>query len=297
MNEPTTVIGAGAMGRAIAAALLDAGHPVTVWNRTPGRTGDLAARGAAIAGDPVDAVGASDLVLLCLLDDRSVRDVLEAAGDAIRDRTVVNLVTGTPDEARAVAAWVADHGASYLDGVMMAVPSMIGTPQATILYGGSADAHRRHEAALLAVAGDSPFLGEDVGLPALYDVGLLTLLYATMTGWLQAFAVVGAGGVTATAFLPHARAWFDNVVVADDPAAIAGAIDRRQYPDTVPSSLGLNAAAMRLLTEVHQAVGVDGTIIAAISALAERRVADGHGADGYTSLIEAIRSPVASTGA
>lgn len=39
---PVSVIGLGAMGRALAGAFLDAGHPTTVWNRSPGRAGELA---------------------------------------------------------------------------------------------------------------------------------------------------------------------------------------------------------------------------------------------------------------
>ena len=62
-------------------------------------------------------------------------------------------------------------------------------------------------------------------------------------------------------------------------------------PDTIPSPVALNAAAMRLLIEVHDESGVDGGLIRAISALAERRVVAGHGGDSYTSLIEAIRAP------
>ncbi|MPY92629.1 MAG: NAD(P)-dependent oxidoreductase [Acidimicrobiia bacterium] len=291
MHHRTTVIGTGAMGQALAIALLDAGHPVTVWNRTRERADPLVARGAVLAADVVDAVSASELVLVSVLDSAAVRDVLDSAGDAVRDRTIVNLVTGTPGEARSVADWAVEHGADHLDGAMMAVPSMIGSPGATILYGGAVDAYHRHEPTLRTVASDSPFLGVDAGLPALYDVGLLTMLYATMTGWLQAFAVVGAGGVTAEEFLPHARAWFDNVVVAEDTAEVATSVDRREYPDTVPSSVALNAAALRLLLQVHEESGVGSGLVAAISALADQRVAEGHGADGFTSLVEAIRTP------
>ena len=90
--------------------------------------------------------------------------------------------------------------------------------------------HARHHSALLAVAGNSPLLGDDVGLPALHDVALLTLLYTTMTGWLQAFAVVGTGDVDAMEFLPYATSWFDHVVAADDPSVIAREVDRARVP-------------------------------------------------------------------
>ncbi|MGV9897077.1 NAD(P)-binding domain-containing protein, partial [Streptomyces tendae] len=46
---PLTVLGTGAMGTALVRAWLAAGHPVTVWNRTPARAEALAAQGATVA--------------------------------------------------------------------------------------------------------------------------------------------------------------------------------------------------------------------------------------------------------
>ncbi len=177
---------------------------------------------------------------------------------------------------------------------MMAVASEIGTPGAQILYGGSTDAFAAHDATLRALAGNSAFVGPDAGLPALYDVALLSLLYATITGWLQAFAVVGAGGVSAATFLPYAQAWFTNVVAADDGTEMAAQVDAGDYPDSVGSPVALNAAALELLVRVHDEVSVDAGVVRAIRALADRRVDDGHAADGLTSLIEAIKRPAAA---
>ncbi|MCU1664606.1 MAG: 6-phosphogluconate dehydrogenase, partial [Pseudonocardia sp.] len=39
-SAPVTVIGLGPMGQAMVRRFLDAGHPVTVWNRTAGRAAD-----------------------------------------------------------------------------------------------------------------------------------------------------------------------------------------------------------------------------------------------------------------
>ncbi|MCF1510647.1 NAD(P)-binding domain-containing protein [Streptomyces glomeratus] len=44
------------MGRALASAFLTDGHPLTVWNRTPGRAGDLPGWGATVASSAEDAV-------------------------------------------------------------------------------------------------------------------------------------------------------------------------------------------------------------------------------------------------
>jgi 3-hydroxyisobutyrate dehydrogenase-like beta-hydroxyacid dehydrogenase len=58
-RSPVTVIGLGAMGRALAGAFVDRGHPTTVWNRTPGKGEELARRGADVAPTIIDAVQAS----------------------------------------------------------------------------------------------------------------------------------------------------------------------------------------------------------------------------------------------
>src|SRR6478752_4263154 len=60
-KTPVTVIGLGAMGSALASALVRAGHPTTVWNRTP-RT----VEGARIASSVAEAAAASPLTLVCV---------------------------------------------------------------------------------------------------------------------------------------------------------------------------------------------------------------------------------------
>src|ERR1700754_2892791 len=110
MKAPVTVIGLGPMGRATAAALIRAGHPVTVWTRPPGRADALVAAGATLAGTPGAAVGAAELVLLSLTDYRAMYDILGpvAANSALAGKVLVNLSSDTPDESRKAAAWARD---------------------------------------------------------------------------------------------------------------------------------------------------------------------------------------------
>ncbi|GAB6938615.1 NAD(P)-binding domain-containing protein [Isoptericola variabilis] len=116
-----TLLGLGHMGRALAGALLDAGHDVAVWNRTSGRDAELVSRGARRAADVRDAVVAAPIVVVCLYGQASVRATLDPVVDDLRGRAVVNLTTTTPAEARELAAWAAGHGVRYLDGAIMFV--------------------------------------------------------------------------------------------------------------------------------------------------------------------------------
>jgi 3-hydroxyisobutyrate dehydrogenase-like beta-hydroxyacid dehydrogenase len=96
-------IGLGAMGAAMAANLLEKGHAVTVWNRSPGPATELAAQGAVVAATVEDALQA-DLVLSILAHDQAIRDALLEALPRARPGLVhVNLATISTAFARELA--------------------------------------------------------------------------------------------------------------------------------------------------------------------------------------------------
>ena len=69
------VLGMGAMGSRMAAALLRAGHSVVVWNRTEDRTRPLIDQGATLAKSPRSAAAESEAVLAMVRDDAASRHV------------------------------------------------------------------------------------------------------------------------------------------------------------------------------------------------------------------------------
>lgn len=83
---PVTVLGLGPMGRALASAFLKARHPVTVWNRTPGKAGDLPDRGAVVTDSVQDAVRAGQVIIACLIDYEAVRATLEQSPEDWKSR-------------------------------------------------------------------------------------------------------------------------------------------------------------------------------------------------------------------
>ncbi len=69
------VAGLGRMGTVLAERLLDAGHEVVVWNRSPGPVAALVAAGARGVGSPAELVRAADVVVDLVFDDAAVRRV------------------------------------------------------------------------------------------------------------------------------------------------------------------------------------------------------------------------------
>lgn len=69
------VLGLGAMGSRMAARLLQAGHQVTVWNRSPAAAEVLVNAGAGLASTPREAAAGADFVIAMLRDDEASRQV------------------------------------------------------------------------------------------------------------------------------------------------------------------------------------------------------------------------------
>jgi 3-hydroxyisobutyrate dehydrogenase-like beta-hydroxyacid dehydrogenase len=278
-----TVIGLGAMGSALAAAVLAGGYPTTVWNRSPERTQPLVASGAVAAATPAEAIEASRLVIICLLDLASVTDVLDPAKDALAGRVLVNLTNGTPAQARELAG---RYDADYLDGGIMAVPPMIGSPDAFIFYSGSRSAFDTNRA-VLDLFGESRYVGDDAGLAALHDIALLSGMYGMFMGSMHALALVTSAGIPAANFAPLVKRYIEAMLVFVDGAAEQ--IDNQDYTINVVSNVGMQSAAFVNLLETARDQGVSPELIAPLGPLMARRVAAGHRHEDLAGVIELLK--------
>ncbi|MER5423413.1 NAD(P)-dependent oxidoreductase [Streptosporangium roseum] len=289
-RTPITVIGLGPMGLALARALLTHGHPLTVWNRTAEKGDALVAEGARRAATVAEAVSASPVTIMCLKDYETMHELLVPAGDALRDRVLVNLNSGTPAQARAAAEWAAAHEIAYLDGAIMVPPPLVGQPGSVLLYSGPLDAFERFQPTL-ACLGDPRWLGADPSLAVLYNAALLDLMYATLNGFLHATALVASAGVPATEFADLAVNWFMPTVVMDASLVEqASNLDKGDYPGDVGTmEMNLNALEHITRTSVEQGVHSDQPRL--MQEVAEQAIAQGYGGNNYLAVFEILRRP------
>ena len=192
-----SMIGLGAMGSALARALLEAGHGLTVWNRTPQKMEPFAALGAETAESALEAVQASPLIMVCIDNYAKTNKLLGAADVAphLSGRTLIQLSTGTPAEARASEAWMNECGANYLDGIIEPYPDGIGKADARIMVAGSKTVFARTRAVFDCLGGDNLYLGENIAAPATLDLASLTVSLATYVGVAHANRLCEAEGV------------------------------------------------------------------------------------------------------
>ncbi len=284
-QQAVTVLGLGQMGSALAAALLDRGHPTTVWNRSPDKARPLVERGARAAATPQEAIAASPLVIACVLDYEALHTVVDPIAQSLRGRTLVNLTSGSPEQAQEAVAWAGTLGADYLDGAIMTTPPGVGDPAMMFLYSGSEEVFDTHRPVLTAL-GDPLYLGADPGLASLYDTALLGVMWSTMTGWLHGTALVGAEGTPAAAFTPVAIRWLTTV--AGFLTRYAPQVDDGRYPGD-DATVDVQIAAIDHLIHAAAARGVDNALPDLLKTAMEKASAAGHGQDSYASLIQVLR--------
>ena len=119
-----TVIGLGKMGLALARTLLGSGHSVTVWNRSSIKSGEIVSEGALLAQTVAAAIEASPIVLVCINNYSTTREIIEfdQTLPKLKNRIFVQLSSGTPQEATESSGWFNKYGAAYLDGAILGSP-------------------------------------------------------------------------------------------------------------------------------------------------------------------------------
>ncbi|MDX3379461.1 NAD(P)-binding domain-containing protein [Streptomyces sp. ME02-6991-2A] len=284
-RSAVTVIGLGQMGAALAATLLERGHPTTVWNRSAGKAQPLVERGARLAATPGEAVEASPLVIVCVLDYDALHATLDPVAASLAGRSLVNLTSGSPEQAQEADTWARSHAADYLDGAIMTTPPGVGSPEMMFLYSGSQAVFETHRPTLAAL-GDPLHLGAEPGLASLYDAALLGLMWSTMTGWLHGTALVGAEKTEATAFTPVAIRWLS--AVTGFLTTYAAQVDAGHYPGD-DATVDVQIAAIDHLLHAAAARGIDNALPELLKATMERTRDLGHGSDSYASVIEVLR--------
>jgi 3-hydroxyisobutyrate dehydrogenase-like beta-hydroxyacid dehydrogenase len=275
------------MGRALAEAFLAAGHPTTVWNRTPQRAAPLVTAGADHRLALADALTASRVIIICMSTFRAARECLTGAEPSLAGRTLITLNSGIPSEAVEFAAWVKGCEARFLAGAIKNVPSAVGKPDTLLYFGGEREVFDIHQATLRALGGDLVHLGDDPDLAALYESAVGATLLPALLGFFEGAALLAARGIPAQTMVPYSIKWLQ--MIESLLPLMAGEIDDRDYT-RLGSSIALFHDAIPDDEKLGADSGVDMSWHAPMHQLLHRAVAQGRGEQSITALIELLIS-------
>ncbi|XVQ90048.1 NAD(P)-dependent oxidoreductase [Microbispora siamensis] len=248
------VIGLGMMGTNLAHRLLEAGFPVTVHNRTPGRTAPVAAAGATVAASSEDAVLGAETVLLCLGDEAAVDAVLtEDLLDVVKpESTIVNTTTISPAHSRLVAGRVTAAGRRFVESALLGNPAQARAGELRVLAGGDAADLERVRPVLEAVGRQILHLGP-VGQAAAFKLVFNLLLGAQVASLAEAVAYGVRAGLPRDLLLTAiAASGFSSKVMS-----FRADIMRERHYDPAAFRAALMEKDLRLALAAAGELGVD----------------------------------------
>jgi len=292
-DTPATVsvIGLGAMGAALAKAFLANKHRVTVWNRTAAKCTELADAGARVARSVAEAADASGVIVVCVLDYAASNSILHApdVSGRLRGKTLVQLTTGKPREAREQEAWATQHGVAYLDGAIEGYPRDMGTPDGTILYAGPQATFEAVSPILRSLGQHALFVGENIATAAALDASLIgSYSFSAALGFLYGAAICDAEGVPVDTYLSMVLELVTPGFVVPTLQTCAEMIRRGSYTGS-DATLDVWAAGIRKMAQITRDNGVDSGYIEGLLGYLERAIAKGHGGDELPAVFECFR--------
>jgi len=279
------LIGLGNMGAAVAERVLEAGFPLTVYNRTAAKAAPLAERGAAVAASAAELAAGAEIVLTSLADDDAFEAVAgEALASAQPGTVLVDLSTVSPPASARVAELAEAASVGYLRAPVSGNPSVVRAGSLTFIVSGPAEAFERAEPVIRAIGPTVHRVGERE------EARVVKLAINTMVAGLaelmaEALVLGEASGVSRQALL---EVMGSSAVGAPFVKYKTEPLLRDDFSATFTTALMEKDIDLALATADD--AGVDLPIARELKALLRSTIDAGYGDDDFMALFLHLRS-------
>jgi 3-hydroxyisobutyrate dehydrogenase len=287
------LLGLGLMGSGMAGRLLDAGYPLTIWNRNPDKTKAFADRGARIAKSPREAAMSANVVISMLSDVVVCRDVWLGRGEALLGSAPGTILV---ESSTVTVEWVheLDQAAKEVGCELVDAPVTGSKPQAAsgqllFLAGGAADAVNRLTPVLKAMGRDVVHVG-GVGAGARLKLINNFLSGSQVAALAEALSLIERSGLDVQKSL--------GVLTEGAPGSplvklLSGRMVSKQYDPNF--LLRLMAKDLRYAVAEAEAQALDLDMGRAALRVFEHAITAGQGDEDMSAVVEQFRAQAEST--
>jgi 3-hydroxyisobutyrate dehydrogenase-like beta-hydroxyacid dehydrogenase len=288
--SPMTVgfAGLGRMGAPMAARIAGHGFPLAVWNRTPGRTEQLAGRGARVAGTLRDLASGSNVIITMVSDGAAALSVWAEPGgllDACAPGTIgIDMSTTGPHAAREIAARAALAGVRFLDAPVSGSVALAEQGTLTTMVGGEPTVLARALPVLQAITGKQLHLGPQ-GAGAAMKLAVNIMIGCVNQAVAEGLALTAEAGI-------EPRDAYDAFLVSAVSSPFLR-YKRNAYlsPGNEPVSFttALMAKDLQLALDIAEVAGLPLTLTATAKQSLDRASAAGFGDADFACLARLLR--------
>ena len=276
-------LGLGQMGTPMASRLLEAGHDVTVWNRTPERSAPLGEQGAVVASTPAEAGAGVDFATTMLATPDALQQVVFGAEGLARalgpGQTLVDMSTVGPDAVKAIRDRLPD-GVSMVDAPVRGSVSEA-TEGRLVVYVRAADVDFDRVRPILQVLGELRHVGGP-GSGAAIKLVVNSTLGASIAAFGEALALGKALGLERDTLLDA----LEETTIGSVARSKRESVESGRYPARF--QLGLMAKDMGLVAHAADEGGRDLKVARAAQAWFEEATQQGDAALDYSAVVATI---------
>lgn len=248
-------VGLGNMGRPIAANLLQAGHSVTVWNRTRARAEELQPQGARVANSPGEAARAG-AVLTMLADDNAVESAVFGENGILKslppDGIHISVSTISVALSARLAAAHKAAGQRYIAAPVFGRPEAAAARKLFIVAGGAAQDLVKCQPLFDAIGQKTFVAGPDPSTANLVKLLGNFLIASTIESFGEAFALARKSGIASDKFMEI----LTGTVFTGPVYQIYGSIISREAYEPAGFAARLGLKDVRLVLQAADSAGV-----------------------------------------
>ena len=197
------LLGTGLLGTAIAQRLLEQGHQLRVWNRTPAKTAGLVDAGASLIGALKGAARGCDTVITVLRDGPCSAEVIAELGE-LDGAVLMGMGTMGIGESRGLEQQVQQQGGAYLEAPVLGSKPEALKGTLLVMAGGNEATFLRQQP-LLADLSFEPRLMGPMGSGMASKLALNQLIASLTHGFSVALRLIQAADVPAKDFMEVLR--------------------------------------------------------------------------------------------
>ena len=284
MKAAIAYLGLGSMGVAMAGRFLEAGHPLSVWNRNADKAADLVAQGAVLASTPEEAVRKADFVFSMVSDDRALDSIaLGPQGflQAMKPGAVhVSMSTILPATARRLAQVHQSSGSLYVAAPVFGRPTAAAAGQLWICLSGEEHGKELTRPVVSPLCQQLVDFGDDPGGANVVKLSGNFMIASAIESMAEAYVFAEKNGID-----PHSLSeFFGNSIFSCPIYKNYGRIITEQEFEPAGFRLALGRKDVELVAETARTSNVPMPILAMLLNRFAARVAKGGGELDWTSI-------------
>lgn len=271
------------MGAPMAYQLHHSGFEVVAWNRSPQRLLPLKEVGIQTADSAAEVIASAELTITMLSDASAIKSALFIDPAALSSRTILQMGTIAPAESRELCVQVQAAKGDYLESPVLGSIPQVKSGSLILMVGATPEQFDRC-LPVLECFGPSPKLMGPVGTAATAKLAMNQLIGSLTAAFSMSLGLVQKEGLDIEKFMSIVR---ESALYAPTfDKKLTRMCDRNFSNPNFPTKHLLKD--MNLFTQAAQDRGIDATVAAGVSQLAQNAITQGLADEDYSAIYNVI---------